>query len=271
MNALRIGSVLLAACLLAGCELVPRGDARIGWFPGKLSGDIALDSSAGGLNLDLVRTDVNDDLGLSRSGAATMGADLDTELGRVSVSYLRYSDNATGSLSRAFGDIPPGTNVETTIDIDNLKAFWTFDLLANDTFRVSPGVGVDLFWFDATVRSITALSAYENLEVDVPMPMLFLEGEVDLGAVKAEIEAGWMSLDVGEFDGNFVDLDARVRYTGLSALELFGGYRWIALDVDGKADNQRFDANLDLSGFYFGGGVHFGAARREGSATLARM
>lgn len=263
MGAKRSCAVLLACWLLPACDVIPSGDARLGWIPGKLSGDIALDSTGGGNNLEAVRTDVNDDLGLGRAGSATLGVDLKTPIGRVSASYLRYSDHATGSLTRAFGDIPPGTNVETTIDFDNLKAFWSFDLFDTELFRIAPGIGADLFLLDARVRSITALSAFENLEVDIPMPMLFLEGEVDLGDVQGELELGGTSLDVGSFDGTFIDLDARVRYTGFGALELFGGYRWISIDADGTADGQRFDANLELEGFYFGGGVHFGPGLRR--------
>ena len=253
----RIAFLILASLLLGACSVAPSGDFRVGWFPAKLSGDIALDASSGGRNLSVVRADVEEDLGLGRSGNIMVGADLDTPIGRISGTYFRYSDHGVGTLSKSFGDIPPGTSVETDVAIDNVKAFWSFDLVDTGVVRLAPGAGLTFVAIDATVRSITALSAYERVAVSVPMPMLFLEGEVELGSFRGEVEAGWMSLDVGTFDSTFYDLDARVNWVPTAAMELFGGYRWVTLESDGRADGQLFDANLELEGFYFGGGLRF--------------
>ncbi|MFO1054066.1 MAG: hypothetical protein U1F36_17760 [Planctomycetota bacterium] len=258
MNRIKISAIVLSFVILSGCDAVPTGDARIGWFPARLSGDIALDAQSGsGRNLDVVRADVNDDLGLGRSGNVMAGAAIDSPLGRVSASYFRYSDDGTGTLTRSFGDIPPGTNVASETSIDNVKAFWSFDLVDTGVVRLSPGVGVDYFSLDATVRSITALSAYERLSVGVPMPMLFLTGAVDLGPVSGELEGGWMHVNVSNVDATFYDLDARVVWKASSAFEAFGGYRWVTLDSSGRANGQQYDANLDLQGVYFGGGLRF--------------
>jgi hypothetical protein len=257
MSAARWIAVVFVLLGLQACQVVPTGQARLGWIPARLEGDIALDASSGGRNLSTIRADVRDDLGLDDSGSIAAGVDLQLPIGRISASYMRYSEEGTGTLTRSFGDIPAGTSVATDVDVDNVKAFWSFDLLDTGIVRVSPGVGVDYFSIDTTVRSISALSAFERIAVDVPMPMLFLEGEVSFGPFSAEAEAGWMSLDLGDVQGTLIDIDTRLVWHAVGPLDVFGGYRWIEVDSDGNADGQRYDVDVVLRGFYFGGGVSF--------------
>jgi len=104
MNRIKISAIVLSFVILSGCDAVPTGDARIGWFPARLSGDIALDAQSGsGRNLDVVRADVNDDLGLGRSGNVMAGAAIDSPLGRV-----RRRAEALPALAEKFAASLPG-------------------------------------------------------------------------------------------------------------------------------------------------------------------
>ncbi len=247
---------LVAPCLLlASCGFVSGSELRAGYASLSLGGEIALDSSVG---TGLTSIDLSDDLNVDdAAGTFVFGGGLDTSIGNVSVSGFLFSQDGRGTLSSDFGDIPAGTSVESSFDFDNLKAFWSFDVLDLEVFRLAPGVGVDLMRIDATVESVTAVSAFENIDVMAPVPMLFLEGEVDVGLVNAVVEAGWMSVDLGDADGTFWDVEARVDVPLGDTFGVFAGYRYLSIDSSGDTDGQAFDADLTLDGWMLGGRLRF--------------
>ncbi|MBK8980443.1 MAG: hypothetical protein IPM29_31460 [Planctomycetes bacterium] len=240
---------------LAGCEVVPSAEAQLGFARLSVSGDVGLEPSGGGT---FVRTDVDRDLGLGDAANALYGhAQIETVAGNVSVGGFIMSEDGRGSLSQAFGDIPAGTQVDSELDLRNLKAFYSYDLVDVGPVRLAPGIGIDLFDVNASVRSVGPVSAFEEVDVFAPVPMLFVEGEVELSIVSAEVEVGAMSLDLGDVDGTFLDAEARVVVTPTPFLDLFAGYRYLSIDADGRSEGDRFSANLEVQGFFIGGGVRF--------------
>lgn len=243
---------------LTGCG-VTGVDARIygGYIETQLTGNLALEPSAGGVSLDTLNVDVEESLGLTESSGSPYGR-LDLELGpaRVTLSAFQYSESGSGTLNADFGDIVVGTTVNSSLDLLNIKGALTFDLLDFGVFRLSPGIGLDFFDVDMTVRA-PSVGQTEEISSLAPVPMLFAQGEVEVGPFAAIVDGGWISVDLDEGDGEYWDVEGLLRLTPGAGVEIFGGYRWISIDVQGNDEGQEFAADLELQGWFVGGGLRF--------------
>lgn len=250
----RIKIAVAASALVLSCSAPPDLAVRGGWTRLELGGDVALAPSSGAATASI---DVRDQLGLEAEGTPWVGAALDGPIGRVEVSAMRYESEGDGRLDASFGDIAAGTPVESEAKVDNLKATWTFDVVDTGMFRLAPGIGVDWFDIDTTVRSVTPVSVFERIEISAPLPLAVLEAAVELGAVTLELQAGGMHLDAGDIDGTYFDLGSRLVVTPTEGVELFVGYRYLSIEAAGRADGQPYDADLAMDGILVGGGVRF--------------
>ncbi len=178
-------------------------------------------------------------------------------LGRFGASALRYDETGNGTLSQSFGDIPAGTPVKTDLELLNVKGYWLYDVIDTGYLRFAPGIAVDVFDVDARVASQTAISVYEEIHITTPVPMLYGQVEGKVGPVSAQVDAGWMSLDLGDVNGTWWDLEGRVSASIVDTFEVFAGYRYIDMATKGVAGGQDFDADIQLQGWFVGGGVRF--------------
>lgn len=247
---------MVALSALWACSSVD-GELTAGYIQTELSGTLALDSSSGGQNLSSRQVDVRSELGLTDpSDSLYLRGEISPGIGRVTVSGFRYDQAGSGTLGSDFGDIPAGTQVSTDTKFGNLKASWAFDLFGADWLFLGPGFGVDLFDIDVSVTS-SSPSAFERIDVLAPIPMVFLQSELTFGPVSLWGEGGWMSIDLGDGDGTYWDFDGMLRVRPHESIVLFGGYRYIDIEGDGIADGRRFEADLQLDGWYVGGGISF--------------
>jgi hypothetical protein len=248
----------LAPLSLAACSVAGLG-ARLygGYMQTELSGDVALEPSAGGIGLGTLLVDVESSLGLEDAAGTPYGR-VELQLGpaRLTGSAFRYSEEGSGVLTASYGDIVAGTAVDTELDLTNIKGALTFDLVNVGFLRLSPGVGVDFFDVDMSVRA-PALGQTEEIEATAGVPILFAQGEVDVGPLAATIDGGWIRIDLEEGDGTYFDLEGLLRLQPVPGIEVFGGYRWISIDVEGEDDGQRFATDLVFRGWFVGGGFVF--------------
>lgn len=248
-----------AASALGTASCTVSGSAYAAFIQTEVRGNVALDASPpGGTALGTIQVDLDDELGIDEPYPSLLvGGKLVTDFGRISVSAFRYDESGSGTLARDFGDIGAGAAVESELRFDNIKAFWSWDLLEWGPLRIAPGVGADVFLLETSVRSVSPVSAFEEIDVTAPVPMVFLESELDLGPVVAIVEAGGMDVHLEDGDGTYWDLDGRVALRLGDQLEVFAGYRYIHLEADGVVDGQRFDADIDVTGWFLGGAIGF--------------
>jgi hypothetical protein len=255
----RVGP-FIALALLVACGGCTSFGARAygGYFEPKIEGEVSLEPSFAGGLLGTRTVDLESDLGIDEADASVWGrVEIQPWLGRLTVSAFQFDQEGQGTLSRGFGDIPPGAVVESAVTLTNVKASYTLDVLDTGVVRLSPGVAVDYLHLEASVRSVTPISAFEEIDAQAPVPMVHLQGALELGILALDLEGGWMSLDLGDADGTFWDVEGMLRLVPWRHFELIAGYRFISVEGDGNADGQRFEADLDLSGWYAGGGVRF--------------
>jgi hypothetical protein len=247
-----VGSILFLSLSSACSGIYARGDAGYSLF--NVKGDVALSPSPG-LPLDNFRVGVEEDLGLDDAAGSPFGK-LEVGLGicSVTVSAFEYDESASGRLSRNFGTLPVGADIATDARILNAKGAVLFELLDIGGLKLSPGIGVDYFDMDLAVSSS---GASESVDAEAPVPMVFAQGELDIGPASFVVEGGYMEAHLEDAKGRFWDLEAIARIHLGKTLHVFGGYRYIDIAAKGEADGQPFDTNLEMRGWMLGGGFRF--------------
>ena len=204
------------------------------------------------------RVDVQEGFGLREKMDSPYGrVEVQALIARLQVSGFQIDQTGQGTLAVQFGDIPVSTPIETTLDMTNIKGELLFDLIDIGPVRISPGIGVDYFDLQLESRSLAVTTLRESLDAQAPVPMLFVQAELDLGVVDFVADIGGMKADVEDADGTAIDIELLARVRPLDHVEIFAGYRHIILDVEGKADGQDYLSDLELSGFIIGGGIYF--------------
>ncbi|MCA8942225.1 MAG: hypothetical protein KDB80_06650 [Planctomycetes bacterium] len=252
-------AVALSAFVLTATGCVGVGArAYVGFTQTEVTGDFSLDSTAGGADLSSIRNDIENDFGITdASPSIWVKAEIEAPAaGRFSLSGFTYSEQSSGTLTNAFGDVPAGSAISTDLKFDNVKAAWTFDALDLEAFYLSPGLAIDVFSIDTRVSS-TSPVAFEDVDTLGFVPMLYARSGVDLSLVALDVEAGWMTIDLGDADGDYFDLEGMLRLSVAPAVEVVAGYRYISIDGRGEAEGQRFEADLEMRGWFVGGGVVF--------------
>ncbi len=249
-----IGLALGALSLLCSCSgFYARGYAA--YMQPKLTGDIGLSGSGGGTPITGT-IDVEDSLGLGEEKSPYIRADVGAAVVSFVGSVFQYDSTGNGTLTANFGDIPIGTPVATDMKILNIKGGAVFNVLDLGFLRLAPGVAVDYFDVDTTVRA-TSLGAFESVSVQAPVPMLYGQAEVRVGPVSGILDLGWMQANFDEVDGTWWDVEGMVRISPIEHLEIMAGYRWISVDSSGTSEGQDYVVDMQLEGWYLGGGVTF--------------
>lgn len=221
-----------------------------------LEGDVALGPSGGGpANLGSIDNDIEDSLGIDNEERTPfIGVEFWYERVSVSMSTLWYGQDSSGILDQDYGNIPQGSPVSTSVDIFNFKAAVYYDLISEDSFRLSPGIGIEYMDLDfsATFGGLT-----DSLDVGIPMPMIFLRAEKDFGPFTASVDIGAFSADIFGVDATLVDLDATLRLHPIPLVEVFAGYRALLLDAEGDDGGQDFQTDFRLHGWMIGAEIPF--------------
>ncbi|MEZ6038027.1 MAG: hypothetical protein R3F29_11130 [Planctomycetota bacterium] len=247
---------LLALPIFPACSL-PTLQAHAGYAQLSLDGDLGY---VNGTSAVAVRQDLESGFGLGDAqGSPVVRAVLDVGVPVFSVSAFQFSDEGTGNLTADFGDLTPGSQpslpVRSELDMFNVKGAYAFDIGIGPV-SIQPGIAVD--YFDLQIKVQDGFGAVtENVDLNAPIPLGFLRAEVDLSVVRGVAEVGYMAIDIEDVDASLLDLEAMLVVNPVSVLELFVGYRYLNLQVDGEIDNDTFDTDLTISGFMIGGGITF--------------
>lgn len=249
-------AVLLATLPFAGCA--PSAyRADIGAIFPHLSGGTSLRDSSGNNSLSDVQNNLRGSMDIGEAQPQPyLRVETDWGPHRVRVHGFGYDESGSGALDRDFGDLPAGTQANTSLEYFTVAGSWSYDLMPTETLRLGPGVQLGYYSLDVTARS-TSPAGFETVSTDVLMPQLFVEGEVDLGLVSADANVGFMSAHLGDAAGRYVDAELMVRVHPSPQFEIFAGYHLTVLDVMGEASGRDFDADVTIGGFLIGGGIRF--------------
>jgi len=241
----------LPACFGFGAE-VQAGYAQL-----SLDGDIGY--VTGTSPSGNIQQDAESAFGLGDDqGSPYARAMLDLGVPQLSISAFQFEDDGEGRLESDFGSIPNvvgGLPVRSNLDLFNAKAALAFEIPIGPV-SIAPGIAVD--YFDLSIDVVDAFSiASESVELNAPLPLAFLRAEVDLGIFSAVAEAGYISADIDDVEGEVLDLEAQLVLHPTPLIELFVGYRSLDMQFDGEIDGDTFDTDIQISGFMIGGGLGF--------------
>ncbi|MBX3463959.1 MAG: hypothetical protein KF830_12375 [Planctomycetes bacterium] len=246
-----LASAVLA--LLAGC-VGQTYRVEVGAMFAKARGDIALQNSSP-TPPPLEQNDLESNLGLGNTEVSPyVRIESDYERHRMRLHGFGIDASGSGTLAGAYGDLPAGTQVTTSLEFLGVGATWAWQLLREQHYRIAVGAALNYYSLDVAARSAGGREAVET-SVLVPMPYAEVEGY--LGPLVAGANAGVMSADLGDGKGRYLDIEAYLRWQATEQFDVLAGYRYVALDSYGRASSRDFDADVEIQGFFFGGGVKF--------------
>lgn len=245
----------LALLALPACS-VPTVEIQAGYAFLSLDGDVGYDNDQ---NAIAIEQDTKEAFGLGDvQGSPYVRAQLDLGVPVLTVSGFQFSDEGRGRLAEDFGSLPNingGLPVQTGFDMFNAKVSYAFDIGIGPV-AISPGIAIDYFDLQMDVQDAFGL-AQESVDLNGPVPLGFLRASLDLEIVSAFAEVGYIGADVSDIKGSLLDAEAQLVLHPAALVELFVGYRYLNLQLDGEVDNDRIDTNLTISGFFVGGGILF--------------
>jgi hypothetical protein len=249
-------AALVAATVLAACAPQQfRGYAGASFM--SVQGEVGLQNSAGNLNLNANMNSLENDLDVGDSDTSPyLRFDADWDRHRAKVSGFAHNSSGNGTLSGDFGDLAAGTLVFTDLDFIDVTGSWSYDLMSSKTWRLAPGVQLAYYSLDVAVRA-QSINAFEKIDTSVVAPMPYVEAEVDFGPVSLGANFGAIAADLGDANGRYWDAEALVRVRPARHIELIAGARYLLFDAHGIATDRDFDADLEVFGWFVGGGVTF--------------
>lgn len=241
------------AALTSCAEVTYRADVGA-MFP-VARGDLALQNSAGTLSLDGSKNRLGSNLGLGETDASPyVHLQADKERHRFRLNGFYSNTEGTGTLARSYGDLAAGSVVTTSMDFYTVQATYAFQVLRDDHWRLAFGGTLGAYGLDVGARST---AGRESVHTSLLVPMPYVEAEAFIGQLIVGGDAAIMVGDFGDGHGWFGDVEAYVKARPIADFELFAGYRYVLLDAAGVASSRRFDSEIDVRGFFFGGGVRF--------------
>lgn len=260
VGAVTMRTVTLGACGLflltaAGCAPL-RVTAQAGYTQTAVSGEMALESG-GSSSPALASQDIESAFGLGdKQGSPWLRAEADFGVTVLTGSGFWLRETGTGVLDESFGGLPTATAVASDLDLGVGKFSCAFDIELGPV-TLAPGLAVDVFDLEFSVTEIS-LGNREEIDEILAVPMLFLRAEASLDVLGFVAEVGY--LDSPEIEGNegkFLDVEAMIECAVLEHGNVVAGYRILDLDANGDANEDSFAIDLQIRGWFVGGGIRF--------------
>jgi hypothetical protein len=252
----------LAALLLlvpaAGCFSLPTLTLDGGFHAVTMDGSIGLSNTS---TTDVDTIDLSSQLDLGDT-ETTPYVRAGLELGPLDVTAWGFTNEASGRgvATADFGGITAGSVVESDLDLTMAQGRLLFDVVNFDL--VEAGVGLAVQWVDLQLEvEEEVFGLREAIDVQQPVPLLAARVGVDLGEVtplplSVEVAAAGLRASYADIDGTILDLEALARLQwGLFGV--FGGWRYLHIDIEGEADGQAFDGDVELTGAIAGLSLRF--------------
>jgi len=173
---------------------------------------------------------------------------------RMRINGFYVDSEGSAILANAYGEIPAGTQVQTSSDFFAIVSNYSYEVLRGSNYRIGAGGQLGLYSLDVAARSLTGREDVTT-EVWVPMPYLEVEGFWEDFTVGANM--GIMAADLGDANGRYWDIEAYAHWAINHDYDVKLGYRYILLDGYGRASSRDFDADVDVQGLYLSAGIRF--------------
>jgi hypothetical protein len=246
--------VIAASGAFAGCmssDPLLRVDAAL--FAPHISGDVGLANST---VTDISTINLESDLHLGGTDYVPyVGAEVDLASFKFAANYFKTSESGTGTVTADFGAITAGSTVESKLDLALAQGRAVYDLFDNDLFKL--GLGVTAEWVNFTLDAREqAFGLTEKIDVNEVVPLLAAHAAVRfdvpfLCPFMLDVNAAGMDAHYQDVGGLVLDVEAMLR-AEFKHVDLFTGYRYITVNVDGTTSGQDFKGDVKLAGWMIG-------------------
>ncbi|HEX6813394.1 MAG TPA: hypothetical protein VF384_17380 [Planctomycetota bacterium] len=249
-----LGACGIVALATAACAPM-RMSAQAGYTQTAVSGQIALESDGGGSSSS--KQDIESAFGLGDAqGSPWLRAQAHFGVPVLTASGFWLKESGTGVLDASFGGLPVATPVATDLELGCGKFSLVFGIDAGPV-KLSPGLAIDVFDIDFRATE-TTLGNREEIDELLAVPMLLLRAEAPLEALNFVAEIGYLETpEVDGNDGSFLDVEAMIECVVLGQCSVIAGYRLLDLDAKGETDSDSFVTDLQIRGWFVGGGIRF--------------
>lgn len=211
----------------AAFELGARGHY---WWPG-LNGDLKVDASGViGTSLDL-----EDDFGIGDESYPVIEVFAGLGNHHFSVSYYSADYDGSKMLAKNINfngqTFTATTLVNSSLDYDVYDFMYQYDLIDLENFLAGGSLGLvgKIKLFDGNV-SLSSANNSTSTDFTAPIPMVGLN--LHAGVLADILEARLLITGIGYSEGKMLDCLAEISYTPFPFLDIHGGYRYFAVDVD---------------------------------------
>lgn len=167
----------------------------------------------------------------------------------------KFETDGNGTINDTFTfggiDFTVSENVQTDVDIMNVRGLMTLPIVSTDFLRISLLGGISYYDFNVTVTGET--SGTGSVTAPVPVPLAGILGQAKLGPFLLEVEVSGLTFDYGDYDISYLDLQASVGITLFKIVAVRAGYRLVS--IDGTIEGYSVDGTLD--GFFVGASLNF--------------
>jgi hypothetical protein len=252
--------LLLALAALSSCTYA---SIDAGYLDLEMNGDLGFQenttNAAIGINVDQLGQ--GSDVG-SPYGRIEIGSDSGVFGAGMMLSGFVFDNQGSGILTADFGQIRQNAQVDTDFNFINAKAAFYLSFDIANTVYIRPGIAADLIFPDMSVREVST-GLTETLDDPGGVPLPYLQIGVDTGVVAGFVEAGYLPLDTDDIslgddydvESTTIDVEAMIKVRPIKPLELFIGYRYFSVDLDGTVEGDAVLLDLEIRGLMFGGGV----------------
>lgn len=245
-NCVRTSLIVVAAAVLASCELTPsaRVDGNM-WLmqtSGKVSGaDVRRDLGYKGISM---QPDVQGSVGVGRS--------------HVTVDWMHLDRTADGQASTGYNFagifVPAQADFTSHTKADVISGFYGFTI-GPEVFNVTPGIGAAYARYDVRVNGVATNTGLASGALQVPFSAESKNSQpFPIGAIQLEsIPLGWLDLiaradGFGLPQGQIAEGQAMARLRFMHG-DIQAGYRYIRLNAQ--------STRLNLQGAMVGAGIYF--------------
>jgi len=241
MKSLKLCAALLLICFEAfsahADEMI---SVKVGYASLVATGNLAV-AAAGVPGTTLTDTA----LGLDRSNNVTAEIAVQLGDGRLSVSYLplKFSGVSTvpaGGINFYGQNFAAGTPISSELKANLIDIGYTYYLVNMDDLpsRLQLGIEASLKYFRVDPALIGG-GVTRSASANVPLPTIGVRGRVALADfIGISGRLGYIG-----YNGNtFTDVDGQIEFSPVPTLGIYGGYRYLDVQVDssGIAVNARF-------------------------------
>jgi hypothetical protein len=232
-------------------------EVSLGWFLNDFNTELRVDSESLGLGtiIDVEEVlDLDEEISVWRVD----GQYRFSHNGRHKIDFMLYdlSRDATRTLSRdiQFEDrvFTVGTTVDTTFNLQILKAAYAYSLMLNETFDISVSAGIHFQDIKFQLEDI-GKGIEEELDLIAPLPVIGLRADIALTEklyLKESLDLFYLKYE--DFRGRLIDFNLALEYKIRDQVGV--GLGWESNRIEVEAEDE--DAPLDIIGkldFWYSG------------------